>query len=176
MDEENDEWKRMMEEKLLQLGEKPSGELDCKSERGAPKAEPVTDSPVHVVHVSKDEAPKVASIVRSMETKMQSSVRSGPGRGPSESLMSIRHLGKVSRGIDEYLSSSRPMPLSQLLSKRKRGKRRPALRLHSITRDSDEEESDSETEDIISTENQHDDQNMQLKCAFGKILTNLKVT
>ena len=171
MDEENDEWKRLMEEKLLHFREKPSEVLDSESERGSPnttglpKIDPLTGISVQL---SKDEAPKVASIVRSMESKLQSSQTSGPGRGPQESQMPFRYLGKVGRRIEESLSSAFQMPLTQLLSKQKRGKKWSMLRLHSETHDSDDEESASETEDIISTESPHDDQNMQLKCATCK--------
>ena len=191
MDEEDEEWKRLMEEKLLHAAEQSCGASDQMEGGDAPNnttvmttIDPVTGRPVQVTrHVSRvmipgDQVPEeVVSIIRSMQSNLESgrpSLPGGPGlasKAIASSQVSYRRLDKDGRIVEERVSAPFHMPFMQLIPKRKKGKQWPLPRLRANTRDSDDEESASEAEDIIPKESRHDEQYMQLKCVTSNLTT-----
>ena len=185
MDEEDEEWKRLMEEKLLHAAEQPGRASDQVEEGFEPSTtvftmiDPLTGRPVQVTrHVSRvmipdNEMPEeVVSLVRSMQSNLESGRPSMPvdtGLNASDAdatgpQVSFRHLDKDGGVVEESMSTPKQTPLLQLLSRLKKSKLRPLSRFRTKTRDSDDEESASEAEDLIPKESHHDEQNLQLKC------------
>ena len=186
MDEEDEEWKRLMEEKLLHSADQPGRASDQVEDGFEPSTtvfamiDPLTGRPVQVTrHVERVVIPdsempeEVVSLVRSMQSNLQSGrpampVDSGLDANTSQNTTSpqvtFRHLDKDEGVAEEIISTPKQTPLLQLLSKLKKSKLRPLSRFRAKTRVSDDDESASEAEDMIPKESRHDEQNIQLKC------------
>ena len=194
MDEEDEEWKRLMEEKLLHAAEQSCEASDQMEGGDAPNTtttvmttiDPLTGRPVQVTrHVARvmvpgDEVPEeIVSIMHSMQSNLESgrpSLPGGPGlasKAITSSQVSYRRLDKDGRVVEERVSPPFHMPFMQLIPKRKKGKQRLLPRLRA-KRDSDDEESTSEAEDVIPTESRRDEQIMQLKCVTSHLTTSRK--